>query len=147
MGHEPRTARSLPPDDGDGHNARMAEALTVVVSIPSRTLSPNARPAHWAVKFKATKKARVEAWAAAQVAMYEANVKGGWKDATCSVVWHARTNRRRDKDNCLASLKAVFDGLVDAGLLHDDNALTHLPLVILVDAKNPRVELLLNEVR
>jgi crossover junction endodeoxyribonuclease RusA len=99
------------------------------------------------VKFKAVKRARTEAWAAAQVAMYEADVKGGWKDATCEVHWFARDARRRDKDNCLASLKAVFDGLVDAGLLRDDNALTHLPLVILVDAKNPRVELLLNEVR
>ena len=46
-------------------------------------------------------------------------------------------------EGALASLKATFDGLVDAGLLHDDSALTHLPLVFLVDAKNPRVELLL----
>jgi Holliday junction resolvase RusA-like endonuclease len=124
----------------------VAESLTVTVGTPARTLSPNAR-CHWAVKFKAVKRARTEAWASAQVAMYEADVKGGWKDATCEVHWFARDARRRDKDNCLASLKAVFDGLVDAGLLRDDNALTHLPLVILVDAKNPRVELLLNEVR
>ena len=146
MGHEPWTAPSLPPDDGDGHNAPVAESLTVTVGTPARTLSPNAR-CHWAVKFKAVKRARTEAWASAQVAMYEADVKGGWKDATCEVHWFARDARRREKDNCLASLKAVFDGLVDAGLLRDDNALTHLPLVILVDAKNPRVELLLNEVR
>jgi len=145
MGHEPRTAQSLPSDDGSRDDARVAEALTVTVGIPARTLSPNAR-CHWAVKFKAVKRARTESWASAQVAMYEANVKGGWTDATCAVVWHARDSRRRDKDNCLASLKATFDGLVDAGLLKDDNAITHLPLVILVDHKNPRVELQLNQV-
>lgn len=122
------------------HHAVMPEVLTVTVGIPARTLSPNAR-CHWAVKAKATKRARVEAWASAQVAMYEANVKGGWKEATAEVHWYARDVRRRDKDNCLASLKATFDGLVDAGLLHDDNAITHLPLVILVDSKNPRVEI------
>jgi Holliday junction resolvase RusA-like endonuclease len=92
---------------------------------------------------KATKRARVESWAAAQVAMHEVGEKGGWKEATCQVHWYARDSRRRDKDNCLSSLKATFDGLVDAGLLEDDSALTHLPLVILVDPKNPRVELLL----
>lgn len=145
MGHEPRTAQSLPSDDGSRDDARVAEALTVTVGIPARTLSPNSRP-HWSIRMKAVKRARTESWAAAQVAMYEANVKGGWTDATCAVVWHARDSRRRDKDNCLASLKATFDGLVDAGLLKDDNAITHLPLVILVDHKNPRVELQLNQV-
>ncbi len=125
---------------GAWHHAVMPDVITVTVGIPARTLSPNAR-CHWGVKAKATKRARVEAWAAAQVAMYEANVKGGWKEATAEVHWYARDSRRRDKDNCLASLKATFDGLVDAGLLIDDNAITHLPLIILVDPKNPRVEI------
>jgi Holliday junction resolvase RusA-like endonuclease len=140
-GHQPRTASAREILTA-WQDALMPDVLTVTVGLPARTLSANAR-VHWAVRMKATKRARVESWAATQVAMHEAGEKGGWKEATCQVHWYARDARRRDKDNCLSSLKATFDGMVDAGLLEDDSALTHLPLVILVDAKNPRVELLL----
>ena len=61
------------------------------------------------------------------------------------VHWYARDSRRRDRDNCLASLKATFDGLTDSGLLVDDSGITHLPLVLAVDPKNPRVELHLTQ--
>ncbi len=144
MGLSPRMARNLDRLLRAWHYALMPDVLTVTVSTPARLLSPNAR-AHWAVRAKATKRARVEAWAACQVAMHEAGVKGGWTAATCAVHWFARDSRRRDRDNCLASLKATFDGLVDGGLLKDDSALTHLPLVLLVDTRNPRVELQLRE--
>lgn len=122
----------------------VAEALLLTVSIPARTLSPNAR-VHWAVKMKATKAARVESWAGVQVAMHEQAVKGGWKACECRVVWYARDSRRRDRDNLLASLKATFDGLVDGGLLVDDAGITHLPLALEVDTARPRVELHLKE--
>lgn len=138
----PRTACAIDRILRAWMEAVMPDVLTVQVAIPARVLSPNAR-VHWAVKAKANKKARIESWAAAQIAMHEANENGAWREATCQVHWYARDQRRRDKDNALASLKATFDGLVDAGLLHDDSALTHLPLVFFVDAKNPRVELLL----
>ena len=140
MDFAPRMAQSILRVLTAWHHALMPDVLTVVVGVPSRTLSVNSR-CHWGVKARATKRARVEAWAATQVAMYEANEKGGWKEATAEVHIYYRQNRKRDKDNCLASLKATFDGIVDAGLLKDDNAITHLPLVILVDAKNPRVEI------
>jgi len=141
MGHQPRTASAREILKA-WQDALMPDVLTVTVGLPARTLSANAR-VHWAVKMKATKRARIESWASAQIAMHEAGEKGGWKESTCQVHWYARDNRRRDKDNCLSSLKATFDGLVDAGLLKDDSALTHLPLLIFVDSKNPRVELLL----
>jgi len=136
----PRMAQSILRVLTAWHHALMPDVLTVTIGLPQRVLSPNAR-CHWGVKARATKRARVEAWAATQVAMYEANVKGGWKEATAEVHWYARQDRKRDRDNCLASLKASFDGIVDAGLLRDDNAITHLPLVILIDPQNPRVEI------
>ena len=138
----PRTACAIDQTIRAWMEALMPDVLTVMVSLPARVVSPNSR-VHWAVRAKAVKKQRIEAWASAQVAMGEADEKGGWREATCQAHWYARDQRRRDKDNALASLKATFDGLVDAGLLHDDSALTHLPLVFLVDAKNPRSELIL----
>ncbi len=139
-GERPWTASALAVMLRAWQDALMPDVLTVTVGIPARSLHANSR-VHWAIRAKATKKARVESWAAAQIAMHEAGEQGGWKEATCAVHWYASTNRKRDKDNCLAALKATFDGLVDAGLLEDDSALTHLPMVIMVDAKNPRVEL------
>jgi crossover junction endodeoxyribonuclease RusA len=119
----------------------MQQTLVVTVSIPPRVLSPNAR-CHWAVRMKATRKLRVESWAACQVAMHERGMsEGEWEEAACQVLWFAKTERRRDRDNCLATLKPVFDGLVDGGLLKDDVGITHLPMIIDVDPKNPRVEL------
>jgi Holliday junction resolvase RusA-like endonuclease len=94
---------------------------------------------------KAKRAARVEAWAAVQVAMHEQSVAGKWKAAECRVVWFARDSRRRDRDNLLATLKATFDGLVDGGLLVDDAGITHLPLAVEVDSKRPRVELHLRQ--
>ena len=137
-------ALPIPSHDPAWHASGMPEGLTVTVGIPPRVLSPNAR-CHWAVKAKAVKRARVEAWAQAQIAMHETNSKGGWKAASCVVHWYARDSRRRDRDNCLASLKATFDGLTDSGLLVDDSGITHLPLVLAVDPKNPRVELHLTQ--
>lgn len=78
--------------------------------------------------------------------MHEYDVKGKWQAAECHVRWYARDSRRRDRDNCQASLKATFDGLVDAGLLADDQNLIHMPLRILVDSKNPRVELIIEQI-
>ena len=142
MAATPRTACAIDRILRAWMEALLPEVITVIVSPPSRVVSPNAR-VHWSIRSKAVKKQRIEAWAQAQIVMHEAEEKGGWREATCQAHVYVRDNRRRDKDNALASLKATFDGLVDAGLLHDDSALTHLPLVFLIDAKNPRVELLL----
>jgi Holliday junction resolvase RusA-like endonuclease len=55
-----------------------------------------------------------------------------------ATLWH-KTNRRRDGDNALASLKAAFDGLVDAGILADDSGVTHLPVIF--KTGTPKIEL------
>ena len=120
------------------------EALIVTVAIPPRSLSPNAR-VHYRRKAEDFKKTKIHTGEQTQIAMHEHNVKGGWMYADCRVFWYARCARRRDRDNLNATLKAVFDGLVVGGLLIDDDNLTHLPMRVEVDARNPRVELHLRE--
>jgi len=61
--------------------------------------------------------------------------------ATVQIKWFARTARFPDGDNALATMKAAFDGLTDAGLFCDDKGLTHLPVKFAKDASNPRVQL------
>jgi len=46
-----------------------------------------------------------------------------------------------DADNALATLKSLFDGLQDAGIVANDRHLTHAPVLQYTDRKNPRVEI------
>ena len=74
-----------------------------------------------------TKAARLEAYIAAR------DFPMKWHAATARLTFHFPDNRRRDPDNLLARSKALFDGLVDAQLLVDDNKVTHLPVGIVHD--------------
>ena len=49
-------------------------------------------------------------------------------------------NRRPDTDNVLASLKAMFDGFEDAGIVKNDDQFIHLPVTIDRDNDDPRVD-------
>jgi len=85
--------------------------------LPYPELSPNSR-LHWAVKARAVKAAREEVgWLA----------KAQWRDklmarARISYEFYVKDKRRRDLDNLLAMAKPWQDGLVDAGVLEDDDA-------------------------
>jgi crossover junction endodeoxyribonuclease RusA len=114
----------------------------ITVSLPPRELSPNWR-GHWARKAKAVKKTRTEAWAAALEVTKGSKTR--WTEATVAYTFHFRDCRRRDRDNLLASCKAVTDGLADAGLVDNDAAFTFLPVQCEVDRENPRLEILVKE--
>ena len=115
--------------------------VTIRLPIPPKELNPN-KPTMTVrgrmAKNRATKKYRL----AAKIQVL-ATVQGGWKPRwktpTIHVEYYFPTNAFRDADNCLATLKAAFDGLTDAGLLDDDRGVTHLPVKRAKDAKDPRV--------
>lgn len=89
-----------------------------------RRTSPNAR-GHWAAKSNATQKLRRLAFSTA-VAL-PADRRQLWASANARLTLRVPDRRRRDTDNLLASCKAVFDGLADAGLVLDDCGFTHHP--------------------
>lgn len=119
-------------------------SITVTLPIPPRVLSPNAR-CHWRVKAKATKQYRfVAVWEACK----ECGLVGPrWKAARVQVRWFTKTKRRPDADNALASLKAAFDGLTDAGVWVSDRETQYEPIVFGVDKVSPRVEVEIMEVK
>ena len=51
-----------------------------------------------------------------------------WTHATVRLRWYAKTARWPDADNAIGSVKGAIDGLVDAGVLLDDDNLTWLPI-------------------
>lgn len=77
-------------------------------------LSLNGRQ-HWAVKRRITAELRAEACLLARSARIPAL-------AGIDVELHyvPRLARRRDRDNLVATLKPILDGLVDAGIVPDD---------------------------
>lgn len=113
-------------------------SLIVVLPLPPKELSPNAR-CHWGAKAREVKRYRRMAWAEAIAARGRTGDR--WKNATCQAKFYFATRRRRDRDNLLAALKAAFDGLTDSHILEDDSGLVHLPVDVLSDPENPRVEL------
>jgi crossover junction endodeoxyribonuclease RusA len=112
----------------------MSEPVTITLPLPDRKLSPNSRT-HWAAKAKAVKAAR------AYAAWQTVGNRLGLDAATITVTPYYRDRRRHDSDNLLASLKPSIDGLVDAGLLTDDNRVTYTVHPAQVDKLRPRVEI------
>jgi crossover junction endodeoxyribonuclease RusA len=101
--------------------------LVIHLPLPTPALQPNSR-AHWIVKARETKQYR-------QRAMLEARsiLPHDWQPmeyATVQCVFTFAQRRRRDGDNLLASMKAAYDGLRDAGVVVDDCRFTHLPVLV-----------------
>lgn len=69
---------------------------------------------HWAKKAKLTRETRA--------AGYRRGVQfgHGHEHITVGLIWCVNTKHRRDVDNVVPTLKALCDGLVDAGVVPDD---------------------------
>lgn len=106
-----------------------ATEFWVSLGAPPRVLSPNAShrgKSHWA-HTAAVKAYRHEAYIAAkQILQLSRLMPPHWAAAAVKVTW-CRRRPFPDPDNLIATMKAAFDGLVDAGVLADDNELLHLP--------------------
>ena len=76
---------------------------------PAREMHPNSR-AHWAVKSRATKASRTQAYWLAHMGMTE--LPDG--PIAVRIVFHPPDNRRRDVDGMLSACKAYLDGCADA---------------------------------
>lgn len=97
--------------------------LTVELPFPPAELSPNKR-LHWRSKADAVKAYRHECyWPVLSEMRKHAMWNERWPydgEIPISVTFFPPDNRRRDRDNMLASFKAGFDGIADA-LGVDDN--------------------------
>lgn len=117
----------------------------LVLPLRRPPLSSNeARRAHYQVQAKAKKEVAEAVFLRAK--------EQGIKDlapSTITVVWFAPDRRKRDNDSLCVLLKAAKDALVDAGVWPDDNSdwvIEDRMRVTKSDMKNPRIELLIEEV-
>ena len=100
----------------------MSDTITIILPLPSSSLSPNAR-VHWAQKAVSAKAARMLAFSKTRFTMTMTGARPMWKRARYTATFSFPDRRPRDLDNLMASLKAYLDGIADAGLVANDRAL------------------------
>ena len=115
-----------------------AEAMTIILRIPPKSLSPNGRT-HWASKQKVTREAR------GQAKLTTLNLLRGHeppKPIAYSIHYYWPATHR-DDDNAIASCKAYMDGICEA-LRMDDRNIRFRTLTHDSDKLKPRLEITLH---
>ena len=115
-----------------------AGTLVIRLPLPPRALNPNSR-VHWAVKARAVTDMRL----AASVTALGSSIRFT-EPIIDAVFWH-KTKKRRDRDNAIASCKAMIDGLSDAKLWDDDSCVHWGDVALMVDKDDPRLILTIRE--
>jgi hypothetical protein len=99
----------------------MKESITIVLPLPPKVLSSNFVAGSIGgrmMKASATKKYR----RIAKEAVESENVESApWKKASVKATFHFPDSRRRDQRNFESMLKAAYDGIVDSGIVPDDD--------------------------
>jgi len=115
---------------------------------PARELSPNARVHHMKLaRFK--KRARIDASWAVRTGLWPGQItaiRGGAGPIPMEVTFYPPDARVRDLDNCIASLKAAFDGIADglSAVGHKVNDARYVPAFRMAAPDcRPRVEILI----
>ena len=116
--------------------------MTITLPLPPQQLKPNSRH-HWRAKAAKVAQYRSDACYAAKAAAYDHDQRAPIESPSVQVRAYWRTVRVMDPDNLLATMKAAFDGITDAGVWRNDRTLTHLPCIQAKDAANPRIEIVI----
>jgi Holliday junction resolvase RusA-like endonuclease len=125
----------------------------IILDLPGKALNPNSR-SHWGARAKASKSQREDACFASRISLRdmrkeilanELSVSSEWERVFVQPVFFFKDRRKRDRDNCSASLKAARDGICDAmkkyGYVEDDDSFVPMPPVLELDKHLPRVEI------
>ena len=122
----------------------MADRITLVLPLPPRELSPN-RAKRGRTTGADRQRRRLARVYRHQVQLIAREACGGlgprWPAAVLWPFWVMADRRRRDRDNAAASFKSGLDGLVDAGLLADDQHVLPMPIRWRLDRAAPRLVL------
>lgn len=121
----------------------MTEELTIILPLPNPALSPNVAIGSYGGRMKKAAAAKRYRRLAREAVEAEEIETAPWDRVIVGAKFFHKTKRRRDTDNAMASLKAAYDGIVDSGLVPDDDW-EHMQRGLPSfehDANNPRVEL------
>ena len=116
----------------------------MILPLPPRVLSPNVAQATIRGRFAKAAAAKKYRRLAREAVEEEQIDSAPWPTVEVTAHFFHANKRRRDADNAIGSLKAAYDGIVDAGLVIDDDPehMLRMPPVFEIDQDNPRVELI-----
>lgn len=127
----------------------MIEQFLIILPLPTKVLSPNcsvATPGGRFAKASAIKRYR----RLTEVAIQDEQIESlPWEKVLVKVHFFYKDHRRRDQDNAMFSLKSMYDGIVDSGLVTDDTPdymVREVP-VLSIDPDCPRVEIAIERLR
>jgi crossover junction endodeoxyribonuclease RusA len=103
----------------------------------SPPLTENQRWSHWAAKGRVVKDVRL-------TGKLLAARLGRQERVEVTLTWIVPNDRKRDEDNVVPTLKALCDGLVDAGVVPDDTRrymVKNMPVIRVERGCVPRMEL------
>jgi crossover junction endodeoxyribonuclease RusA len=92
---------------------------------------------HWAAKARTTQQVRFTASRLCEPLRRANKIE-------VVLTYFPKDSRRRDADNLVATLKPICDGIVDAGVVTDDDPshmVKHMPVIAEPDSSDPRMEL------
>lgn len=93
------------------------KSVTITLPLPPGEMSGHAK-GHWRAKATPTKQMRRDAHVEA---LHQTQGQVKYAKATVSLAFFLGSNRRRDILNLANGCKPIIDGLVDAGLIPDDD--------------------------
>lgn len=117
------------------------ESVTIILPLPNKVLSPNFPVASRGMMFAKAAAIKKYRYSAMQAIITERIETAPWEKVTLKASFYYKTNRKHDDDNAMGSIKAARDGIVDAGLVIDDDwiYMKQLPPVFAIDRSHPRV--------
>ncbi len=125
------------------------ESFKIALPVPVKVLSPNCTVGSIGGRFM--KASAVERHRKlAKEAIEDAEIESmPWGCVLVDVEIFYSTKRTRDEDNSMGSLKSYYDGIVDSGLVADDDKInmTRTMPKLLFDMKSPRVEITLTRIQ
>ena len=132
-------------DASDASEGRVA-VLGLFLALPSQACLPNVRANRW-LKMQAVEQDRTDARYTAMQLLRELGMEPPrWGVARVRVQFRFPNRVRRDTSNYFAGMKPQWDGLVDAGILRDDElVIWDIPLRV-VDRARPGVDVRIEEV-
>jgi len=123
--------------------------ITITLDLPHRDLWPNASKPWGAASrgrgFVVARRKKKYRRAAYATMLEQGFGHLRWSRVSCTIAFYWPDRRRRDADNAQAAMKSAYDGIIDAGLVADDDTehLLHRPPVFAIDREHPRVEITL----
>jgi hypothetical protein len=121
------------------------ESVIIVIPLPPQILSPNYTIGTMRGRFAkaaAIKKMRRLVKESVEAECIET---APWEKVSVAATFYYATNRKRDEDNAMGSLKPAYDGIVDSGLVtNDDYEHMHRDTPhFVIGSEHPRVQLII----